>query len=715
MKVAVLAEQNFNLIDGSTIWLLNICKLLARQPDFETILILSHPLVDRVLADELPPEIVVRDPGDLIRMGGLPDGTTRLTPDQLGPALAALDAADGPIDRIFVRGEALIERLLDEMAWTDRLVAYAPGTVPSLGSSEPAWLSLARAARTTIVVQSETGKHALESLADHPAGAIHVVPPIVFAPEEGAPPAQTADTVPTICYSGKIDVQYGLDWLLDLIEAGQARFDLIAGKDTWRTRHPDFFARFDRLRSAVLDGRVDHVRLGSNLPHAAAKARMGEADFAWCLRHARYDDVIEISTKIVEFCMMGVPPILNDTALNRSMFGSDYPYYVDPTATDVSDRITAILATRSGPDWAHARARISQVAARFSADGLADRLGRAIRGRGRMSDRTIAASGRRLLLATHDDKFLRRFLDRMRDVPDLEIHRQDWPSTSRPPEDPQIPDGIDTVLCEWACENAVWHSHNKRPGTKLIVRLHRFEAFRDFPERIDWDAVDALIVVSDHFRDLMVAQGVDPARICVAPQYIDWTELQRPKLPQARHTLGLVGINPFEHKRFDRAVEVFARLRARDPRFRLVVRSVMPWEIPWVWDNRPDARGAFEEVFARILQDSDLRSAVRFDPAGSNMEEWYRGVGIMLSSSDSEGCHTAVMEGMASGCLPVVQDWPGARGLFGETFVHSELTDALEDVIAFADTPDLDERRAALAGAMRVHDIENFIQMFFAI
>ena len=54
MKVAVLAEQNFNLIDGSTIWLLNVCKLLALQSDFDTDLVLTHRLENRVLADELP-------------------------------------------------------------------------------------------------------------------------------------------------------------------------------------------------------------------------------------------------------------------------------------------------------------------------------------------------------------------------------------------------------------------------------------------------------------------------------------------------------------------------------------------------------------------------------------------------------------------------------------------------------------------------------------
>jgi len=74
---------------------------------------------------------------------------------------------------------------------------------------------------------------------------------------------------------------------------------------------------------------------------------MAAADFAYCLRHTRYDDVIEISTKIVEFCTLGVPPILNDNALNRALFGDDYPYLVDVVNDDIPARIKQIMGPNS--------------------------------------------------------------------------------------------------------------------------------------------------------------------------------------------------------------------------------------------------------------------------------------------------------------------------------------------------------------------------------
>ncbi len=729
MKVAIIAEQNFNLIDGSTIWLLNVCKLLARLPELDVTLLASHPVTDRVLAQEVPPALRIVDAAEIATRTGL--SLTKLEASNLTAVLRRLEQLDAPFARYFVRGESFLAALLEDDAFAPRLIAYAPGVAPDLSRPEPDWLTRARARRTPLVVQSAPGKTILESLFDYPAHVVHVVPPIVFQEHDAV--AAVRDTGRTVlCYSGKIDLHYGLDWLIALArDLGQnpgTEVSLIEGKDTWRTRYREFFAAMDQFRADIAGGQLPHVSLVTGVPHAEAKARMAEADFAWCLRHARYDDVVEISTKIVEFCTAGVVPILNDTELNRALFGADYPYLVDTIAENVVARVKTLLSSKGSPGHVFARARIADVAAGFSAETLARRLATAICGQA-CSTVTVAEQipagvqtaltdrPRHILLATHDAKFLRPFLDRIQSEAQIRLTQERWVSTVKPERTPYMPADVDTVFCEWACENTVWHSHNKRPGTKLIVRLHRFEAFRDFPKRINWAAVDALIVVSDHFRDLMVERfGVARESIHVRPQFIDWAELRRPKLAQARYTIGLVGINPFAHKRFDRAMDFMARLRAQDPRFRMVVRSLMPWQIDWVWRNSQEDRERFLAVFSRLRTDPHLAGAVRFDLAGPDMEEWYRSVGVILSSSDSEGCHTSVMEGIASGAYPVVQDWPGAQGLFAP-YVHADLTAAIPDLITFSDLPETEAHAArnALSQSMRLHDIESFTRSFFQL
>ena len=96
------------------------------------------------------------------------------------------------------------------------------------------------------------------------------------------------------------------------------------------------------------------------------------------------------------------------------------------------------------------------------------------------------------------------------------------------------------------------------------------------------------------------------------------------------------------------------------------------------------------------------------------MEEWYRGIGTILSSSDSEGCHTSVLEGMASGAYPVVYDWPGAQGLFAP-HVYSDLSEAIDYVIAFAEAEDQTAARAPNRAAMQMHDVATFTQNFMSL
>ncbi|MDK7243625.1 hypothetical protein, partial [Neisseria subflava] len=53
---------------------------------------------------------------------------------------------------------------------------------------------------------------------------------------------------------------------------------------------------------------------------------------------------LEISTKVLESCAVGVPPLLNRTVAHEELLGADYPLFVDgvrDSARDVAARIAA--------------------------------------------------------------------------------------------------------------------------------------------------------------------------------------------------------------------------------------------------------------------------------------------------------------------------------------------------------------------------------------
>lgn len=699
MKIAVLAEQNINLIDGSTIWLLNTCRLLTACQGFEVFLLSPHTLIDRTLVDELPKEVTLCHPCDL--------GAQSVSVSELTSALEAWEQRLGTFDRIYVRGQRFLANLLGKARFWDRVVAYVPGILPRLGTDWPDWINQAKSHRTCLVVQSETAKRVLESLLDYPASCIHVVPPVVF------PQADVGRNAPKqtdLVYAGKIDKEYGLEWFQALVrEMGDdpdLRAVLIAGKDTGRSRHPAFFRAFDTLRDDLRKDLVPGVAVFEGLGHAAAQAQMARARFGFCLRDSRYDDVFEISTKIIEFCAMGVPPILNDTALNRDLLGTEYPYFVDVKSESVEHRVLEILRETNETRYRKTQERLRVLSRQFFPDALSSKLARAFLNKRAMFH--TASTPRHFLFSTHDDKFLNLLTDRLSRAPKIALSWDHWRSTEERGKPFSVSDSVDTIFCEWCCANAVWHSRNKKPGTKLIVRLHRFEAFRDFPSRVNWHNVDAVIVVSEWFKSQLTDRfDVPPEKVHVIPQFVDFDELQRPKLPEARYTLGLVGINPFEHKRFDRALDFLLAARRLEPRFKMAIRSAMPWDIPWVWSREDGNRERFKSQFERIYSDRELSEHIRFDLPGNDMEEWYRGVGTILSCSDTEGCHTAVIEGMASGCFPIVKDWPGARSLF-HRHVHENIEAALPELLSLLRAGELNSVRAEISRSVKKWDVGKF-------
>lgn len=292
---------------------------------------------------------------------------------------------------------------------------------------------------------------------------------------------------------------------------------------------------------------------------------------------------------------------------------------------------------------------------------------------------------RRVLVSGYDLKFVRELAGRLDNRTDLDVTLDAWPYLGhRSPETDRLLANADTVFAEWARPSAVWLSRNKRPGQRLIVRLHRYELDCPYPRDIDIDAVDAVVHVSPPIRARILDELGWPAdKLVYIPNFLDTAWLDRPKLPGARFGIGMVGIE-FMNKRFDLALDILSAVRRADPRFTLHVRSVMPWDNVYAWP-RPAEREYVGWCLERIDRDPLLRGAVQFDAPGRDMARWYRKVGHVLSMSDIESFHLAAAEGMASGAVPVIRPWPGATEIYGAEWIHQSVEAAEESILTAAD------------------------------
>ncbi|MBT9255962.1 hypothetical protein KMZ32_10790 [Phycicoccus sp. MAQZ13P-2] len=236
------------------------------------------------------------------------------------------------------------------------------------------------------------------------------------------------------------------------------------------------------------------------------------------------------------------------------------------------------------------------------------------------------------------------------------------------------------VFSDWADKSTAFLSHALPPGPRLSMRIHRVDAFDPWFVLTDWTRVAEVVVVSPAFRDLVRALlavlGHDvPVR--VVPSFGSIEGLARPKTPGARTRLGLIGWS----RRPKDPLWAFDLLE-RCPGYTLVCVGAPPTgaAVPTV-----AGRAYHAEVDRRLAELGDRVEVVGWT---DDVPAVLQGIGVILSTSRSEGCHRGLIEGAGSGAVPVVRDWPllasrgGPHGLVDDAWVVTTVEQAAERLVA---------------------------------
>lgn len=271
---------------------------------------------------------------------------------------------------------------------------------------------------------------------------------------------------------------------------------------------------------------------------------------------------------------------------------------------------------------------------------------------------------------------------------------------------PQV-DWADVVFVDWCAALAGLFTLVDPGSTRMIVRLHSFETFTAWPHVVDFSRVDDLIFVSDLLRDLTLAAvpalTTADTRVHVVTNAMDLRAFGRAKDSDARFTLGLVGIKAIaKDPRW--AIEVLRCLRTHDERFKLALFGK-----DLDAEASPDVRRYWDAFLADIAQLAPSGAVVRHGQV-ADMPGALTGVGIILSSSVRESFHCGLVEGAASGAVPVVRDWPffagkptSARTLFPADWMVDTPEEAAQRILAVTATEE-SWRKAGEAAA--AHAIE---------
>ena len=698
----VYGDVDLNLLDGSAIWLQSVTQALVAAGCAVTLVLKAPVRTDRLIAPLRDVEAVtIRSPHDEGRIGT----DAGLTVAQAVAVLAAIDG-DRRHDLVVLRGRALVSAAARDGAFDGRLWSYltdVPQAVPAVTPKAADDLTTIAKASRYLLCQTEELRCFLEGSVAAACGKSVLFPPVLpaedlkrdterpagFCQQEGS--AATAGGALRLVYTGKFAPRWNTLEMtrLPALLAGRgvtAEVHMVGDKIHDDPRDPGSKRRMrgalGEVGSPAVPGVIWHG--GQSRGEAMRLAAAGDIGLSW--RHPELDASLELSTKVLEFGQLGLPVILNRTPMHEALLGADYPLFA-ATLDDVAD--VAAAAAADPAVFELAAERTSAAAAAFSLERAAERL-RAYLARAVAPPAASAPAGPplRVVVAGHDLRFFTPMIEYFRLQPDLEVRVDQWAALGEHDEavSKELAEWADVVICEWCVPNAVWYSRHKRRGSRLLVHLHRFELYSHYPGQVKIANVDQVICVSDHYAQLTREHtGWPAAKVATVPNPLDVSQLDRPKLDGAQFHLGMIGIST-SRKRLDLALDVLEELRRDDDRYLLYVKSGMPWELWWVWQN-PAEREHYAAALRRVQRSPLLRDAVVFDDAGPDVAAWLRRVGFVLSTSDDESFHVAPAEGMASRAVPVIRNWPGAETIYDRRWIR-ETPAEMASFIASLASPD---------------------------
>jgi len=225
----------------------------------------------------------------------------------------------------------------------------------------------------------------------------------------------------------------------------------------------------------------------------------------------------------------------------------------------------------------------------------------------------------------------------------------------------------DLIWLEWANQlaQALTHREGLLDGKRVICRVHSYEVLDGYLPRVHWAKITKTIFVAPHVLD--IARRVYPAMMeltstVVIPNGVNLDKFSF-KERSPGFTLAVVGhVN--NKKNPSLWPEIMHRLVRIDDRYRIKIAGAVQ-----------EARyGLYlEHAFKKL----GLEKHVQFFGHVENIAKWFESenVNYLLTTSIFESFGYAIAEAMAMGYRPLINDFPGANGLWPAECLFSSVDD----------------------------------------
>jgi len=212
---------------------------------------------------------------------------------------------------------------------------------------------------------------------------------------------------------------------------------------------------------------------------------------------------------------------------------------------------------------------------------------------------------------------------------------------------------------EW-CTNLAVVASKLPKVSKNIIRLHRYEAYLNWPRQINWDNIDVLITVGNSFvKDALIKQVPDlesKTSVATISNGVNLEKFPFTNHPRGKNIAFLSNLRMVKNPAF--ILQCMQKLHYIDPEYRLFFAGIFQ-------DH------TLEQYLRYMVDTLDLKDVVFFDGWQEDVSAWLVDKHYIVSTSIIESQGMGLLEGMACGLKPVIHNFPGAGQLFPAEFLFN--------------------------------------------
>ena len=226
-----------------------------------------------------------------------------------------------------------------------------------------------------------------------------------------------------------------------------------------------------------------------------------------------------------------------------------------------------------------------------------------------------------------------------------------------PHVNPELLEKAKVIWVEWANDKAV-EIANYKTDAKKILRLHAYEAFSDVIKKLDLNKFDIVIFIDEYIKDYIERQYGKVKGAVVIPNGVDLDKFTFNKHPK-NNKIAYAG---------------YLTRKKGIGELLLIAKSLPEYEFHLAGRFQEDD---IADWFCYKKPDNVFIHAWQYD-----INEWYKDKTYILNTSMRESQAMSIMEGMACGLKPLVNDWIGASEIYGE-YVYKNIEDLKRLLVSY--------------------------------